>query len=136
MPFTYDGRHDDVAVGVWPKVHASTWCGQHAPKTTAAPVAPAKPKAESTEIVLKWNSTVLPVICAICENPFTPPDGACLTIEGTWDFVCLDCAAKLAPQAARDCSLLIAAHGREYVPHCEVVGWTPRQKQPVTQEAT
>ena len=32
---TYDGRHDRSTAGVWPVVHASSWCGRHQPRAAA-----------------------------------------------------------------------------------------------------
>ena len=43
---TYDGRHDRSGVGVWPVVHASSWCGQYR-RRSARSVGPPVPVAEA-----------------------------------------------------------------------------------------
>ena len=35
VPLTYQGRHDEVCLGLWPRVEAVSWCGQHQPRTNA-----------------------------------------------------------------------------------------------------
>ena len=119
IPLTYEGRHDEYATGRWPMVYASGWCARHEKCPTPQPVAspPAvRPTPIPTDIVLKWNSLTGPVECWSCEQPFTPPVGPCLTYEGTWGFVCLACAEKLVPHAARDCRLLQAARKQSTKP--------------------
>ena len=38
VPLDYEGRHRDAAIGLWPIVHASSWCGRHRPRCPAPSV--------------------------------------------------------------------------------------------------
>lgn len=35
VPLAYQGRHDDLRLGLWPRVEAVSWCGQYQPRTDA-----------------------------------------------------------------------------------------------------
>lgn len=55
-------------------------------------------KLESEKIVLELNNDFFDNICCFLCGNITTPDGLDFVIEGTKDFVCLDCAKNKAPE--------------------------------------
>jgi len=111
IPLAPDGGHDAFGIGRWPITYASGWCGQHEKRMPAPPVGerPMRPDPIPTDIVLRRNTVARPEECLVCEREFIPPVGPCLTFDNSWGFICLDCAERQAPHAARDCRLLQSA---------------------------
>jgi len=129
VPEGYHGGHRDRAVGKWPTVLASSGCSQHAIRDRRTGSCYPRPEPHPTDIIIKWNPVAKPVLCSCCELQFTPPVGPCLTVEGTWEFVCLKCAEKLIPEAARDCRLLRANYRPDQAPRRTGVGMAPEPQK-------
>lgn len=44
------------------------------------------------KLILKWNNTDSRTTCSVCGGPCPTPVGPVLVFEGSWDWVCPDCA--------------------------------------------